>query len=226
MKRGFTLVELLVVIVIIGVMASMIGPTFTSGSDAVRVKTATRGVMQMSRYARTMALLHQMPLDLVFSSAGGVSVSPVGASGGGGLVSSAAFGVTNAAVAAEEKEAANDAAAAAPAEDKKGGGGSSYVMADLEIEKKYEQVTFTFDGFTDSLSEGRSKREEVANVQQEESPNADEANGEPVQSFRVRYKSNGTCRPYRVKVAAGGDSSYSVTVVIDMLGIAKVEEDE
>lgn len=225
MKRGFTLVELLVVLVIIGVMAAMIGPSFTTGTDTVRVQTATRGVMQMSRYVRTMALLHQMPLDLVFSSTGAVSVSPVGGGSSEGLVSSSAFGVTNSAVASEEAAAASDAAASVDGQ--KGGGGASYVMADLEIEKKYEQVVFTFDGYTDSLSDGLLEAGEKENTQEDDvASDAAEAGEDAVQSFRVRYKSNGTCRPYRVNVAAGNDSPYSVTVVIDMLGVAKVEEEE
>ena len=78
MRRGFTLVELLVVLVIIGVMAAMIVPAFSSGSDAARVRTASRGVMQLSRYARTMALLHQTPVDVVFTAGGGVRVSDAG----------------------------------------------------------------------------------------------------------------------------------------------------
>src|SRR5512133_1227709 len=92
--HGFTMVELLIVIVIIGVMAAMIGPTFTAGSDIARVKTASRGVIQMSRYARIMALLHQTPVELVYTSDGALRVEQV-ASGGEGLVSAQAFASTN-----------------------------------------------------------------------------------------------------------------------------------
>jgi len=219
--RGFTLVELLVVIVIIGVMLTMIGPSLTAGSDVARVKTASRGVMQMSKYARTMALLRQTPLELVFTSYGRLSVTAVGG-GGEGLVSARAFGVTNAAVAAAEREeASNEVAEAAMGAG--GGGGSAYVMADLAIEKKYEQVTFVFEGYTDSLDDGVAESVESSSSSPDGAPDAKE----PVaQTFRVHYKSNGTCRPFKVKISAGSDESYAVTVVIDMLGAAKIEEDE
>ena len=226
--RGFTLVELLIVIVIIAVIMTMIGPSFTAGSDVARVKTASRGVMQMSRYARTMALLHQTPLELVFTSDGKLSVSP-GGGGGESVVSAKAFAVTNAAVAAEERGEAEAASAEAAAEKEAkvsgggGGGGAAYVMADLAIEKTFEQVTFVFEGYTDSLDDGRSgKAETVSSAQEEPS----DANGETVQVFRVHYKSNGTCRPYKVKITCGTDAAFSITVVIDMLGSAKIEEDE
>ena len=221
MRRGFTLVELLIVIVIIGVMVTMIGPTFTAGSDSARVKTASRGVMQLSRYARTMALLHQTPLELVFTSDGKVSVSASGGAGVG-LVSARAFAVTNAAIAAAEQDAADSERAEAAAAT--GGGGAAYVMADLAIEQKFEQVTFIFEGYTDTLGDGRAERDEPSEPSQEAEPS--DAKAEPVQTFRVHYKSNGTCRPYKIKIAAGSEDAFSVTAVIDMLGIAKIEEEE
>ena len=222
-SRGFTLVELLIVIVIIGVMMTMIGPSFTAGSDAARVKTASRGVMQLSKYARTMALLHQTPLELVFTSDGRVSVAP--SSGGGeGLVSAKAFAVTNAAAAAEETEAVASDKAEAAAQAGSGGGGAAYEMADLAIEKKFEEVTFSFEGYTDSFDNGKAESDEPISSAQGESSNTKDE--EVTQTFRVHYKSNGTCRPYKLKISAGSEGAFSVTVVIDMLGAAKIEEDE
>ena len=216
-SRGFTLVELLVVVVIIGVMALVIGPTFTTGSDVARIKTASRGLMQLSRYARNMALLHQVPVDLAFTSDGTLSVSQAGG-GGETIVSAKAFAVTNAAAAAEaqlEDEVAPALAGGAEGQ----GGGSAYVMADLNIEKKFEQTAFFFEAYTDTMDDKRSGRD--AKADSEES-----AGGDEVQTFRVRYKSNGTCRPYRVRVTAAGDESFALTVVVDVLGAAKIEEED
>ena len=217
--RGFTLVELLIVIVIIGVMAAMIGPTFTAGSDIARVKTASRGVIQMSRYARTMALLHQKPLELVYTSDGTLRVEEV-AGGGESIVSSKAFASTNSAD--EGAAAVPEPEAVAAKEGPAGQGeGASYVMADLNIEKKFEGTVFVFKGYTDSMDDGRSRKfKKALPVSAEEEGEGD------VKAFRIRYKSNGTCRPYSVQVTSGGDSGFALTVVIDVLGSAKVEEDE
>ena len=246
MRRGFTLFELLVVIVIIGVLVMMVGISFSGGTDAVRIRTATRGLMQMSKYARTMALLHQSPLDLVFTSDGTLSVAEIG-SGSGGLVSESAFGVTNAAAAAQEAEAAAEGAAADKGKDgepdpsaasKAAGasgdvvGGGGYVMADTAIEKKYTLVTFAFDGYTDSVetkshsSKAKSASSKSAEEEEEDEAVAKTADGRDVKTFRIRYKSNGTCRPYRVKIGAEGDEASAITVEVDMLGTTTVLEDE
>ena len=220
--RGFTMVELLVVLVIIGVMALVIGPTFTTGSDIARVKTATRGAMQMSRYARTMALLHQTPVELVFTSDGVLRVEQVEGAGVS-LVSAKAFASTNVtgeAALPEEADPAERAGASGRPDGSEGGpqgGGAGYVMADLNIEKKYEQVVFRFEGYTDSLDDGRTAKES----DKEDTEGTDE-----VETVRIRYQSNGTCRPYKVRVAAAGDEAWSMTVVIDVLGAARVEEED
>jgi prepilin-type N-terminal cleavage/methylation domain-containing protein len=216
--RGFTLIELLMVIVIIGVIGLMIGPTFSTGSDIGRVKTASRGVMQLSRYARTMALLHQTPVDLVFTSGGGLSVAEAGG-GGESLVSSRAFASTNAAgqSVAESDSGAAGASGEAGAEAQEGGG-SSYAMAELALAKTYDRVAFLFEGYTDTMDDGR--RSPSSPMTEEEESEGD------VQTFRIRYKSNGTCRPYRVKVTADGDAAYAVTVTIDVLGSAKIEDED
>lgn len=221
MRRGFTLVELLVVLVIIGVMAAMIVPAFSSGSDAARVRTASRGVMQLSRYARTMALLHQTPVDLVFTSGGALSVALAGGAGGESLVSEKAFAVTNTAEAAAAKEAAETEAQTAAEAGPGSGGGASYVMADVAVDKKYEQVAFVFEGYTDTLDSDRKAQPSRVSAR-----DGEDESGEGGQSVRVRYKSNGTCRPYRVRVAAVGTESFAMTVAVDVLGSAKVEEED
>lgn len=223
MRRGFTLVELVVVIVIIGVMAMVIGPTFTSGSDIARVKTASRGLTQMSRYARTMALLHQTPVDLVIGSDGSLRVAAAGGGAGESLVSAKAFGVTNSAAAAAEKEAADAAAKEAVEVSESGrGGGASYVMADLDVSKKYDEVSFVFEGYTDTMDESRKSRVSETSDDGDKAGAAEEA----VQTVQVRYKSNGTCRPFRVRVMASGTESLAMTVVVDLLGAAKIEDED
>lgn len=229
---GFTLVELLIVIVILGVMAAMVGPTFTTGSAIARTKTASRGVIQLSRYARTMALLHQSPVELVYTSDGTLRVEQVG-SVGESLVSAKEFASTNAEDMADAPVAEEEVFA--PKE--KGAeqsGGSSYVMADLNLEKKFEGVVFLFKGYSDSMDDGRNRKvgRTVKAITarpepDEETEGTGEGEGEgEVKAFRVRYNSNGTCRPYGVRVTSGGEEAFALTVNIDVLGSAKVEEED
>jgi len=218
-RSGFTLVELLVVMVIIGIIAAMIGPAFSSGSDVARVRTAVRGVMQMSRYARTMALLHQTPVDLVFSSDGKLSVVSAGG-GGESIVSAGAFSATNAA-----DEAEGEVETRADAEASEDGGGAGYEMAELGISKTYEQVAFVFEGYTDTVIDRRTSRQAAFSGSRSAEEDVSGGEGE-ARTFSVRYKSNGTCRPFRVSVRAAGDESCAMTLAVDMLGAGKVEEDK
>jgi len=200
MRCGFTLVELLVVIVIIGVMALVIGPAFTVGSDIARVKTASRGVMQMSRYARTMAVLYQTPMALVITSDGGLRVER-GQGGSGAQAVSVTSEVSD------------------PSDKPDGGGGASYVMADLNAEKVYEQVVFVVALDQDAMEEG----EAGTVLQEEETGWEGERPAGTVKTTRIPYESNGRCLPYTVRIQAAGDDGVdALTVAVDRFGVAKV----
>ncbi len=221
-RKGFTLVELLLVVAIIGIMAFVVGPSVFTSSDLMRLKTSTRGVVQLSRYSKTMALLHQEPVEIVFSSDGRISVKSA-AGGGESLVSSGSFSRTNL---VDESEAEPEEIEAPVISEEKNGGGSGgegYVMADLEIEKEYEQVSFRFEGYTDTI-DGVAEPDESYSVSSSSDKDGDE---EDVRSFTIHYNSNGTCRPHRIRIIAGEDELEFRIVDVNMLGSAKVvEEDE
>ncbi|MDA3924517.1 MAG: prepilin-type N-terminal cleavage/methylation domain-containing protein [Kiritimatiellae bacterium] len=222
-RRAFTLVELLIVIVIMGVMAVLVGPSFSTGSDYARLKSASRGVVQLSRYSKTMALLHQTPVDLVYSSDGKLSVESAGSSGDS-LVSSDSFARSSIVDDADgEAEDIETPPVKEGESESFSGGGSTYVMAELNIEKEYKQITYRFEGYTDTIEGGN----EAGNISSFGSfHNEDDDDPEAPTSFRVHYKSNGTCRPYRVRVIAGGDESTFKLISVNMLGAAKVEEED
>ena len=208
-RAGFTMVELLIVIVIIGVMAVAIGPTFSTGSDIARVKTATRGVMQMSRYARTMAVLYQAPMALVISADGRLRVER----GQGGNETPAVS------VASELP----DGQGSPPAE-KSSGGGASYEMAELSAEKVYEQVTFTV-----SLDQDALEADESGVALKEEETEPEDASKEAVRISRIPYESNGRCLPFTVEIHPSGteaDGADVMTVKVDRFGVAKVQEED
>lgn len=235
MRRGFTLVELLIVLVIIGVLAMMLGPTFSTGTDLARIRAAGRGAMQLSRYARTMALLHQMPIDLEFSSDGVVRVIPVGAAAAMTPDPAASGSLSERDSGAHPAGAGRNAQAAPPAPPTAsettaefGAGGGTYEMADVAITRRYDQVTFTFLGHTDTMDDGRSARQTAFARPEPPDNNApDGVAGEDddVQTFRIRYHSNGSCRPYRVRVAVAGDEALGLTVAVDRLGAGRIEDD-
>ena len=222
-RQGFTLVELLIVIIILGVMIFLVVPSVSTGSDYARLKSASRGVVQLSRYARSMALLRQMPVDLIYSSDGTVRVAAA-EQGGEKLLSQESFVRTNL---VEEAEIVETPALSEPESDG-GSGGAEYQMADLELEKKYDQISFKFEGYTDNMDDGGTSRK-LSSAGLASNSRARDLKDEEDESteFRIQYRTNGTCRPYRVRIVAGEDELEFKVVQVNMLGIAKVlEEDE
>ena len=78
---GFTLIELLVVIAIVLALAVAIVPNIGAGISGTQLSTASRSILQAARYARTMAILHQIETELVLVSA--AEGARLGASGDG-----------------------------------------------------------------------------------------------------------------------------------------------
>lgn len=65
-RGGFTLIELLVIVAIIGVMLGSAVLSVGAGSASAHMKSATRRVLQLSRQARTMALLRQQAAVITY----------------------------------------------------------------------------------------------------------------------------------------------------------------
>ena len=82
--NAFTLIEIMIVVGIIAIMLASAVMSVASGRGAVQAKEATRGVVQLSRYASALALLRQRPVVVTFHKKGKVEVRISGEATGSG----------------------------------------------------------------------------------------------------------------------------------------------
>jgi prepilin-type N-terminal cleavage/methylation domain-containing protein len=69
---GFTFIELLAVLVIVGILSVLILPRLPSSSDARSLREAARQLLVASRYAHEFALTHRAPCRLVIDPEKGI----------------------------------------------------------------------------------------------------------------------------------------------------------
>ncbi len=65
-KSAFTLIELFLVLAIIGISTAIVVPSFLQSMKGNRLRVATRTVVKAGRYARSIAVLKQAPITIVF----------------------------------------------------------------------------------------------------------------------------------------------------------------
>lgn len=66
--RGFTLIEVLMVVVIIMITMAVAIPSFTRSFRGAKLRTSGRTLVMASRYARSVAVLQQVQTSLLFDS--------------------------------------------------------------------------------------------------------------------------------------------------------------
>jgi general secretion pathway protein H len=64
--RGFTMLELIAVVIVIGLVAALSPPLFSSGVTAAEHRAAARQVAQVLRYARTEAVAKRVDVGVEF----------------------------------------------------------------------------------------------------------------------------------------------------------------
>lgn len=67
LRRGFTLIELLLVIIVISIALGVAMPHFVHSIRGHRLRTASRALVTVARFARSMAILKQSDLTIVFN---------------------------------------------------------------------------------------------------------------------------------------------------------------
>ena len=65
-KAGFTLIEVLLVVVIILITTAIAIPSFSRSFKGAKIRAATRMVVMATRYARSVAVLHQVQTALLY----------------------------------------------------------------------------------------------------------------------------------------------------------------
>jgi len=69
--RGFSLVELMMVVAIIGILAMITAPSFVTGLPTYRIRAAVRDCTSQLRNARHLAIKEKRDVNVVFSPAKG-----------------------------------------------------------------------------------------------------------------------------------------------------------
>ncbi len=205
-QGGFTLLELLLVVIILGVVAAVFVPRIGAGIAGSRLTVGARTVIQAARYARTMALLHQAETELVIGLKSGiVRIEAVGGAGGepppvnepSADGASGAYDGT-----AWETEATNRPAAVVTA---------ARFAEEIRAEFTCEGIGFRFLGYDDTLGD------DAAGASGAGTP------GDEASECRIRFRSNGICRPFGLRVL--GDEEEWMDLAFDMTGAGKVLED-
>lgn len=219
-KEGaFTLIEMLLVVAIMGILITMLAPRLQM-MGAPRVTAAARVLTQTTRYARTMALLHQAETVLHVSPMGLIRVSAAGAPAAVDAnefegqertpffttetapmslsVASAERGILfKNDLSGTESEVLGVAPAAA--------GAASGFAEEVAVERQLDNVTVTFLGYTDVFAADQA----LVTAGDIETTGVD-----------VRFRSNGTCRPHRYKLTDA--TGTTLVVVVDLLGMSTV----
>lgn len=208
-RRGFTLFELLAVIVVLGVMAAIIVPQFGGGGERTKLVVAARSLVQATRYARSMAMLHQSETELRISpSSGLVEVRAAGVAG------QRPPPPVNKELAADDVEGQDGEAVdeGVIADDERIDSATSRLFdAGIDVRFENEGISFEFVEYTDSAKDDSSPGKVVADGEDDEAP-----------PFSIVFQNNGLCRPCRIKaLTEGGDA---LVVSIDAIGRAKIEE--
>jgi prepilin-type N-terminal cleavage/methylation domain-containing protein len=136
-RQAFTLIELLLVVAIIGVVTAITLPAFVASTRGNRLRAAARTVVQMGRYARSMAVLRQGDMVVTFD----LDRHTVSARPGAGAATNALSGDgdTGAGDAAESAPPVGDQAAES---DRPAGAG--HATGAETLTRKLEPVTIDF----------------------------------------------------------------------------------
>lgn len=251
MKSGFTLIEILVALVIVGILVGTAAVSLGAGVKSAQMADATRAVQQCAGHARAIALLKQRAVVLTIEEVveDGVFVKSrvstsyskdaeaegAGASGGAGFGVAGANGTrvltlsgvqVDASDTDEEAESQEDPLSVEPREFE-GIHVRGLLKESLEQKRSRISVFSTADyqlrRIQEQQDKTRAKLEERGAFQ--EASDASSATADRETSFSVVYEPNGRCDPFIVKIWKDGtDEEKAVSLEVGRFG--RVVEDE
>lgn len=244
-RAAFTLIELLLVVAILGFLSVIAAPRVGAALSGGSLRTAARELAGAGRYARTMALLAQTPVDLVVDFKAGelkIAASERTSSSWLGLSDLAAatndVGYTEELLRTSARRqtslasgfglavSRNDAESGAAtnlldklAQDGADGGdapAATVSLADsLGAERKLTGVKIAFGGWRD-VATTRGRRASAPSWSE----------GLDYGSATVRYRANGTVRPHRWIVADPDNEDERLVIEVNAVGRATIVSPE
>jgi len=249
---GFTLVELLVVVVIIAIMLSTAALSVGSGTTAVRMKNAVRSVWQLSGYARTMALLRQHAVVVTYSEVweGDTFVKSKIEVKAGAEISTPTIDMPStvarsifdpeAEIPQLEEETKEDSAENVVQE---GMEDRAYEFPDVHLKVELQGEDGSFEGekkkavsvFSNVdylLGRGRAakaekEKEGAGGMRSGASDDENETKQETREPVSIVFETNGRCEPHRILVWKDGKDEGTATVLeVDRFGAIKNPDSE
>ncbi len=255
-KSGFTLIEVLVALVIVGILVGTAVVSFGAGVKSAQMADATRAVQQYAGHARAIALLKQRPVvltieeieeDGVFvksrlstSYAKDAEAEGAGASGGAGF--GVAGGAQNVATTLTgepvdqldaEAESEGEMEADDPLSPEPRDFEGIHIRAQTKEETTQRRSRISVFSTADFLLRKNREQQEKARAKTTEA-GAETATDAATttatamgEPFTVVYEPNGRCDPYEVKIwKDGSDETKAVTMEVGRFGRVTDDDEE
>ena len=185
----------MMVVVIIGITTLIVLPSFVKSIRGNRLRAASRSVIMMGRYARSMAVLHQKDMVLTFQiGRNEIAVHPAAipppSTNSPGSAALPGFNIS--------VSGAQDGSVAMGGAAPDASGGTSGVVAAVQMD-----IQRALDGVSIDYVEVEGKERETEGTR------------------AIVYRLNGTCLPYSVRLADSNE--HAMVITVDALSSAEAK---